>query len=164
MACPPNPKAPEGYRVWRQKAVPKPLEQWAVELRDRWMPTHNFGDTTTMVFTDPATAKDTIVLARKDYHTWTYHQGRLVTGICIPGITLYESLLTQALAGAAPGVGQYDAGGGGETFDEAVPDPTAARYSQDIGTDWGLVAATAGAAAAIVVAFWAGLKLAGRVA
>jgi hypothetical protein len=30
------------------------------------------------------------VMAIKQYHTWTYHGGKLVTGICIPGITLYR--------------------------------------------------------------------------
>ena len=146
--------------------MPRPLEQWAVELRDRWMPAAQYGDTTDIWYTNPTTGAQVNVLARKDYHTWTYHQGRLVTGICIPGITLYESLLTPALAGA-PGVGDatsYDAGGGGDSFDETVPDPTAARYSQDIGTDWGLVGWTAAAAAAVVVAFWAGLKLASAAA
>lgn len=152
--CAANPPPPEGFRVWRAKAVPKPLEAWAVELRDRWMPTHNYGDTTSMWYTDAA-GQQRMVLARKDYHTWTYHQGRLVTGICIPGITLYESALTPALAGVGQAL---------DVFDEAVPDPTAARYSQDLGTDWGLVGATAAAAAAVVVAFWVGLRFAGRVA
>jgi hypothetical protein len=30
------------------------------------------------------------VMAIKQHHTWTYHGGKLVTGVCIPGITLYR--------------------------------------------------------------------------
>jgi hypothetical protein len=157
MTCPKNPPPPDGYAVWRNKAVPKPLVDWAVQLRDRWMPVHNFGDTTTLLYTDPVTGTAQVVLARKDYHTWTYHNGRLITNLCIPGITLYQSLLTPALSGV--GETPLEAAA---TFDESIPDPTAARFSGDLGTDWGVVGATAAAAAAVVLAFWAGLHFAGR--
>jgi hypothetical protein len=148
-SCTPNPAAPEGFQVWRAKAVPKELESWAIELRDRWMPTANYGDTTGIWYTPPDSTTQRMAIARKDHHTWTYHKGKLVTGICIPGITLYESKLTPALAGV------------GDVGDD-TPDPTAARYSQDLGTDWGLVGWTVAATAAVVGAFLLGLRAAGR--
>jgi hypothetical protein len=152
-SCTPNGPPPEGFRVWRSKAVPKELESWAIELRDRWMPGANYGDTVGRWYTPADSHTQRMVIARKDHHTWTYHKSGLVTGICIPGMTLYESLLTPALAGVAAVT---------TTSDDDTPDPSAARYSQDLGTDWGLVGWTVAATAAVVTAFLVGLRAAGR--
>jgi len=160
MTCANNPPPPDGFKIWRGSPPPRPLVQWAVDLRDHWMPKVNFGETTGIDFVDPTTGQSQYVVARKDHHTWTYKNGQLVSGICIPGITLYQSKLTPALAGA-PGMG--DASTSTATPDTLdTPDPTVAAYAQEPDTNWGLVAVSAGAAAAVVVAFWAGIHFAGK--
>lgn len=83
-ACPSDPPAPDGYRVWTGR-VPTELSQWAVDLL-RHVNRYEYGTTWTMPF------GGVTVLARKDHHTWTWRGGKLVTGICIPGITLYTPL------------------------------------------------------------------------
>jgi hypothetical protein len=95
VSCPANPPAPAGYQVWKGD-VPPELAQWAVQLLGGvgavpyWT-----------VWTLPYSGGT--VAARKDYHTWTWRNGTLITGICIPGITLYKALpqgaITTALAG-----------------------------------------------------------------
>lgn len=144
MTCAANPAAPSGYQVWRKAAVPQVLTQWAVSLRDREMRTSPYGATWPLYY-DGQT-----ILARKDHHTWTYKAGELVTGICIPGITLY--------APVAPGAVSAEAAGD----PLATPDPTAAVYPSDRGVDWGLVAASGTAAVATVAAFLLALRLAAR--
>ena len=84
--CLANPPSPEGFKIWRGAAPDTALVQWAVDLRDHWMMTAKYGDAQTLDY------DGSIVLARKDHHTWTYKKGVLVTGICIPGITLYKPL------------------------------------------------------------------------
>lgn len=119
MICPTNPAPPDGFRVWR-KPVPQALEQWAIQMRDQWMPHANYGDTVGINYVDPTTGASQYVIARRDHHTWTFHGGRLITGICVPGVTLYESLLTQATGASAP-----------TNDDLSTPDPAAAVYSVD---------------------------------
>jgi hypothetical protein len=150
--CPQNPASPEGFRIWRGPAPAPPLTQWAVDLRDHWMPKAAYGDTQTLDY------EGAIVLARKDHHTWTYKGGQLLTGICIPGITLYKPTpAAQNSLSGLPGLAAASA----DTLE--VPDPTAAVYSVDVGTDWPLVGASAAAIAGLVVAFLAGLHYAGPV-
>jgi hypothetical protein len=86
-------------------------------------------------------------------HTWTYRNGVLVTGICIPGV----SVLQQATAGVM-----------GETQQDSLetPDPTAAVYGgappeQDV-VDWPAVTVSAVAILLVVGGFVAAVKLAGR--
>jgi hypothetical protein len=79
--CASDPPAPAGYRVWTGR-VPTELTQWAIDLL-RTVNRYDYGTTWTMPF------QGMTVLARKDHHTWTWRGGQLVTGICIPGITLY---------------------------------------------------------------------------
>jgi hypothetical protein len=81
--CPSDPPPPAGYRVWTG-AVPTELTQWAIDLL-RHVNAYAYGTTWTLVY------QGQNVLARKDHHTWTWRGGVLVTGICIPGITLYTS-------------------------------------------------------------------------
>lgn len=147
--CASNPPSPEGFRIWRGAAPPPPLTQWAVDLRDHWMGKARYGDTQTLEY------DGNLVLARKDHHTWTYKKGQLITGICIPGITLYKATpaATTSLSGLA-------AAASADTLE--VPDPSAAVYSVDVGTDWGLVGACGAAIAVTVAAFLAGLRYAGR--
>lgn len=147
--CPDNPPPPTGYVVWRGP-VPPELEQWALALlRDVAAPP--YGKTWTMQ-SGPET-----VVARKDYHQWAFRRladgtTTLVTGICVPGITLYR------LPAQPSGADATDPAA-------AQPDPTLATYSlmrPPERTSWGLVAASTGAAATTVALFLWGLHAAGR--
>jgi hypothetical protein len=87
-------------------------------------------------------------------HTWTYRNGVLVTGLCIPG----ASILIQQPANSV-----------GTTLDDlSTPDPTAAVYGADDlatqPTDWSLVAVSAGAILTISALFALAIKHAGRAA
>ena len=61
--------------------VPASLEQWAISLL-KGISAVAYG----------TTWLNGTALARKDFHTWTHRGGQLVTGICIPGITIYAPL------------------------------------------------------------------------
>jgi len=152
--CALNPPPPDGFKIWRGAPPPRALTQWAVDLRDHWMPKANYGDTIGINF------EGQYVVARKDHHTWTYKKGVLLQGICIPGITLYQSLLTPALAGA-PGLARGLAASSTDSL--TTPDPNVAAYTEEPGTDWKLVGVCAGAAVVVVGAFWAGIHFAGKV-
>ena len=139
MTCPANPPPPAGYGIWRG-AVPGPLVQWAVDLRDR-INHFPYGQ---QFFLDYG---GQVVIARKDFHQYTYRNGRLVTGICIPGITLYQPV--PATAGATALAGD----------DLTTPDPTAAVYSGEAERpNWGLVALSAAAGGLVVAGFLAVLR------
>jgi len=118
-----------------------------MDLRDH-VGSHPYGTTWTMSYD----GQD--VMARKDYHTWTYKAGTLVQGICIPGITLYTPV---APATGLSAVATVD--------DLSTPDPTAAAFGADDlqQTNWRLVATSAVVTATIVGLFWLGLRNAGRV-
>lgn len=135
MTCPSNPPAPAGYRVWRG-SVPKELTDWAISIRDR-INTFPYGMTWNRDYNGQS------VVARKDYHTWTHRGGELVTGICIPGVTLYSPL---------PGaLGLSPIANTGDPL--ATPDDTMAIFdaaNASSGPDWTVVAFT-GAALALVV-------------
>jgi hypothetical protein len=100
-SCATDPPAPAGYRVWTG-AVPTELTQWAIDLL-RHVNQYAYGTTWTMAYGGAS------VLARKDHHTWTWRGGVLVTGICIPGITLYTQApaATGASASDAYDVGMF---------------------------------------------------------
>lgn len=146
MTCPANPAPPVGYTLWRGQAVPQVLINWALRLRDREMRGAPFGATWPYVY------EGQTVLARKDHHHWVYRPGGVATGLCIPGITLYQQTSASApIASAAGGVDPL----------AIAPDPTAALFPDDRGVDWGLVFATGAAAIATVGAFWLAMRLAG---
>jgi hypothetical protein len=156
VTCATNPPAPSGYRVWR-KSVPPALQQWAMYLRDH-INQHPYWTTWTTSYNGQG------ALARKDYHTWTYRKQpdgtiQLETGICLPGITLYEPIpTTSSTTGAAPSLGDSDL---------TTPDPNAAVYSKydpPETTDWPLTLLSAGAIVGVSVAFALALKNAGRAA
>lgn len=143
MACQANPPAPAGYQVWRGN-VPTELTQWAMDLRD-----HVSGFPYGQTWTLPSNGQT--VLARKDHHTWTWRGGQLVTGLCIPGITLYAPA-SPTVAKAILSAGDPLAG---------PPDPTAAVFGAEEvqTTDWGLVAVSGLAIVGVLTGFWAALRL-----
>lgn len=151
MSCPNNPPPPPGFRVWR-KPVPAPLTQWAMDLRDH-IAKFAYGTTWSSNYGGEQ------VVARKDFHTWTNVKQpdgtfKLVTGLCLPGITLYEPLPAAASGVPAtpdPGL--------------SVPDPNAAVFSADDSiqhTNYTLVAVTATAIVATCAAFAYAIRAAGR--
>jgi hypothetical protein len=142
VPCPSNPSVPDGYLIWKG-AVPPELTQWVIALRDQ-LRSYPYGQRWTTDW------NGFTVLARKDHHTWTYRPQpngapKLVTGLCLPGITLYRPE-PQLLAGL--GIAAVDPA-------TALPDPDLALYLAPTAspppierTDWPL---TAACAAAIVV-------------
>ena len=144
MSCPSNPHAPSGYSVWRG-SVPSAISSWAVGLL-KGVSKYPFGTTWT------ATYNGVNIIARKDYHTWHYlPDGRVLTDLCWPGITIYRPITSGV------GVGLT------EVLDPAqsAPDPTLAVYDVNP-TNWGLVTVSAGAIVAMGVLFALAIKHAGR--
>lgn len=132
---------PHGWKVWRGVEVPGPIAQAAIDVRDH-VRSYSRGQ-----------------IAREiDYqgqhvglwvssHTWTYRNGVLVTGICIPGVSV---LVPVPRGGMAVGAGTLQ-------DDLSVPDPTAAVYggAPPESTNWWLVGGTVVATMAVVAGFWA---------
>ena len=79
-----NPPPPDGFRIWRG-AVPDPLTQWAMGLRDH-VAGFSFGTTW------GTTYNNEYVVARRDCHPYTWKNGKLITGLHIKGITLYSQV------------------------------------------------------------------------
>jgi len=144
MSCSKNPPPHDGYKVWTGP-VPLAIVQWASELlygiKGHLRPPVKevpFGYEWTMDYGGE------YLIARKDWHDWTYRNGVLTTG-CFTGITIYRPLTP------------------GET--PVYPPPKGAdvaQYSADEGIDWGMVAVSAGAGAAVVGLFWLALHHAGN--
>ena len=143
MTCPANPPSPPGFTVWKGP-VPTQLTQWAMGLRDHIAP-FPYGQTWSMPYNGAT------VIARKDHHQWTYRGGQIVTGICIPGITLYSQI--PGGAGAMQNAGDP----------LANPDGTEAVYGADDvpaiqTTDWPVVVACGAVLVTLVGAFWYWIK------
>lgn len=141
--CPANPPAPPGFAIWKGP-VPPALTQWAIVLRDR-INAFPYGQQWT------ASWNGQTVLARKDYHTWTFRKNpdgstQLAQNICIPGITLYR----------AAGVGVSGLLGEDATDPaRAAPDPDLALYSgAPHPTSWRAVAAGTAFGATLVGVLW----------
>src|SRR5262252_7712084 len=132
MACPGNPPPPDGYRVW-VGPVPPSLTDWASDLLYH----QSKGKPYFTTWIAQYNGED--VIARLDHHPWTHRNGQLVWG-CFAGITLYRN-------GTQPAVG------------EPAPTPdNVAMYTKDLPIDWGAVALSAGAGAAVVGLFWLFMK------
>jgi hypothetical protein len=85
------------------------------------------------------------------HHSWTWRNGQLVTGICIPGCSLIVQQ-PASMGAAAPD-------------DLSTPDETAAVYGADdvpLGTDWTLVGVSAAAIVTVSALFALAIKHAGR--
>lgn len=149
-SCPANPPAPQGFTVWKG-AVPAELVQWAIDLRNH-VASYPYGTVWQMAYNGQTVA------ARKDYHTWTWRNGVLVTGICIPGITLYSPLPAGTVGATA----------GGDPL--ANPDGTEAVFGADDGSqpstgpNWGLVIGSGVALAGVVTLFALAMKYGGHAA
>jgi hypothetical protein len=163
VTCAPNPPPPEGFVLWQGDVAP-PLSQWAVDLRDHMGP-YPYGTVWVLPYGGQ------YVVARKDHHTWTYRRGRLLTGLCIPGITLYRQVVGTAssTATSSPSAAAGTSGLGLATSAgslTAAPDPTAAVYGAEPHEhpDWRMVGLTAGAILAVGGLFVAALHFAGEAA
>jgi hypothetical protein len=151
--CPSNPPPRAGYAVWKG-GVPPELTQWAVTLRNHIAP-FPYGQEWTMRW------GTTDVVARKDHHEWTYRKqpdgtATLLTGICVPGITLYRPPPPTGVSGL----------GIDYVLDPATasPDPQLALYPAlppPDRTDWGPVVGCFAALTATVGLFSWGLHAAG---
>jgi hypothetical protein len=154
VSCPQEP-VPAGWRVWRGP-VPTELGQFAVDVLGR-VSQFPYGELADVVLYHGAQAA-----AFKSHHTWTYRGGKLVTGICIPGIALVVPV------GSPIGVGSHPLGlaaSSSDAVDLSTPDPSLAVYSAPPEqTDWRLVAASGAAIVATVAAFWMAMHMAGRAA
>ena len=155
MACQPaNPPPPDGFRVWRG-AVPKELTDWAVSIRDQ-LANFPWHQTWGRWYTPPGGSAE-YVIARKDSHSWTFRNGKLVTG-CFMGVTLFQPVPTAAQTSYNPSTDTLDTPDvTAATFDSTSP-PTAPGES----INWPLVGITAVAAGGVVALFWLALRGAGR--
>lgn len=138
-ACPRDPPPPPGFAYWKGP-VPTELGLWAQRLL-KVEGSVNYG----YVWTTEYSGRP--IAARKDHHTWTYRGGHLITGICIPGITLYRPIVL---------------GEAVQTVDPTVPDPDLAMYNEGAPTDWVAVGISGGAILGLALLFAAALKYAGR--
>ncbi len=80
MPCP-NEPLPAGWRVWRG-SVPAELSKFAIGVRDH-VSRYDYG-----AIAEQTTYQGSVVGAFKSHHTWTYRNGQLLTGLCIPGVML----------------------------------------------------------------------------
>jgi hypothetical protein len=152
MACAIEP-TPVGWKVWRGN-VPPELVQIAIDARDH-INRYRYG-----TFTGQTVYNGQTVGIYKSHHTWTNRNGALITGICIPGISL---LIPSSSAAGSPGMGAL----ANPNVDALLtPDPTAALFGADDleQSDWGLIAESGAFAAAVVALFWVMLHLAGKAA
>lgn len=137
MSCVINP-VPQGWRVWRGP-VPPPLTDMAIVIRDH-IRSYEYGDIPAQVPWKASDGSDIIAGTLKQRHTWTFRDGVLVTGLCIPGVTLVWR----------PTAGDVSQPPFQDSID--TPDPNAALYpAREI--DWPLVGLSALAGAAVVGAF-----------
>ncbi len=138
---------PDGWKVWRG-SVPPTLVQLAIDARDH-INRYAYG---TIVKQVDYNGQPVAIF--KSSHTYTTRNGQLVTGICIPGISL---LVPAGAAKGTPGVAATP------NVDALLtPDPNAALLGADDAPDWGLVIKSGLAVAAVAGLFWWGLQAAGR--
>lgn len=168
MSCGTDAPPPQGFAIWKGP-VPTPLVQWAMGLRDH-VGQFAFGTTWSTTYNDQ------LVLARCDHHTWHIDEktGALRTNLCWKGITLYAPLTIDSAppagtittgSGAAPrtlGAAVANPSAGPAVApDQTTPDPNLAVFSSP-SPDWGLVAISAAAGAAVVGLFLLAMHHAGQ--
>jgi len=140
---------PLGWKVWRGAPPPAPIVQAAIRVRDHVRDYQRGTIAQTLTY-----GGQTVGLFVSS-HTWTWRNGILVTGICIPGVSVL-----QQVASGMQGIGAS------EQDSLATPDPTAAVYGgappEDNAIDWPVVGVTAVALVLVVGGFVAAIKLAGR--
>ena len=134
MACPPGPFPTNQWSVWTGP-VPAQLTQFAIHDLSQ-QAQHPYGYEWLTDYNGQQ------IMAIKQYHTWTYHNGKLITGICIPGITLYRPKKV--------GVEETP-------VDLSTPNSDVAWYDEGAGTNWTTVAWSAGAVTLVVVLFFLAL-------
>jgi hypothetical protein len=86
---------PKGWKVWRG-AVPSELADMAKDVRDH-IGLYEYGK-----LAQVSIYAGQPVATFKSRHTWTYKDGKLVTGICIPGVSLLVPVAPYTVAGVAP--------------------------------------------------------------
>jgi hypothetical protein len=139
MTCPAGPLPSNEWTVWLGP-VPSQLTQFAVkDLAQEAQEPYGYEWTTTY--------DGQQVMAIKQHHTWTYHNGKLVTGICIPGITLYRPKKV--------GVEETP-------VDLGVPNNDVAWFDEGPGVSWTSVAWTAAAAAIVIALFFLAIRKMGK--
>jgi hypothetical protein len=117
-ACSPGPAPANTWTVWLG-AVPPQLTTFAVDSL-KTEAEHPYG------------------------YTWTYHGGKLITGICIPGITLYKLKKV--------GVTELER-------DLNKPNPDVAWFDEgEQSIDWTLVAGCGAAALGVILLFVLGFR------
>jgi hypothetical protein len=133
--CQTGPFPVTGWVVWTGP-VPHDLAQFAIrDLQDAAI--HPYGYEWQTVYNGEQ------VIAIKQHHTWTYHGGRLVTGICIPGITLYR---------------QKKIGIEETAVDTTVPNSDIAWFDDGAPVDWVIVTGYAFALVAVWCLFLLALR------
>ena len=158
MSCPQEP-IPSGWRLWKNAPVPVPLQQFAVDVLSK-VRSYPRGSIAKVI-----TYGDQTVAAFVSSHSWSYRNGKLVTGLCIPGVSLL--IMTTPSSGLAFSDAQQKWELGATADDLSTPDPTAAVYSVDAPpevTDWRLITTTAVITVGVVGLFLYGMRAAGRAA
>lgn len=147
-SCSPGPVPPMGWHIFRGPVTPE-LSQWAVSLL------HGIGNVPYGQTWIKPYGTSMQIMAIKQRHTWTYRGGKLVSGICIPGITLY----TKPNAATPPTPPQL-----GDTTPPELPQAGDIAAFNEAPTDWPIVIASAGAILTVSILFALALKHAGRAA
>jgi hypothetical protein len=117
---------PEGWKLWLDPRVPPELTKFAMGVRDR-INQYAYGSIAeTVTLPDGRT-----VGAHKSHHTWTYKKQpdgstKLVTGICIPGVSLVTRTTGAASMAGEPAFG--DDVFGAEAHLISMPHPDAVRF------------------------------------
>lgn len=128
--CPPGPFPANSWTVWTGP-VPSTLTAFAIaDLRTEAQ--HPYGYKWTTSYDGQS------VMAIKQHHTWTYSGGKLVQGICIPGITLYRMKKV--------GISEVET-------DLSVPSQDVAWFDNGPPVDWQIVVGSGFALTGVIILF-----------
>jgi hypothetical protein len=140
---------PSGWKPWTGPVPPQIVDN-AIAIRDHVRQFYKKGSS---VIAQTMTYNGTLIGFLVNTHTWTWRNGKLLTGLCIPGVSVLVRLPTPAEALTPTS----------STNPLAIPDPNLATWTAvPETTDWPLVGAGLTAIAATVTAFFLALKHAGR--